>query len=207
MEMPQPDQQVIARKAALIAALCEVLPRDAVISDPMETRAYECDALTAYRCPPMLAVLPSSTEEVSAVLRICHAQGVPVVLGMNRIDGQRFFNAAVLMGGDGAVVDVYDKQHLVPFGESVPFGDLLARFGIHGMAARDGAEGGRAKVTAMAGTRPVVDILSASEIAEAFGRDHAVHAWIAAGGIADGFRADAARLAGFRTAEPAEEEG
>ncbi|MQQ10396.1 FAD-binding protein [Epibacterium sp. SM1979] len=79
MEMPQPDQQVIAKKASLIAALHEVLPQDAVISDPMETRAYECDALTAYRCPPMLAVLPSSTEEVSDVLRICHAQGVPVV--------------------------------------------------------------------------------------------------------------------------------
>ena len=75
------------------------------------------------------------------------------------------------------------------------------------LAARDGAEGGRAKVAAVAGTRPVVDILSADEIAEAFGRDHAVHAWIAAGGIADGFRADAARLAGFRKAEPAEEEG
>ena len=44
-----------------------------------ETRAYECDALTAYRCPPMAAVLPSTTQEVSDVLRICHEMGVPVV--------------------------------------------------------------------------------------------------------------------------------
>ncbi|MEE4345502.1 MAG: FAD-linked oxidase C-terminal domain-containing protein, partial [Paracoccaceae bacterium] len=44
-----------------------------------ETRAYECDALTAYRCPPMVAVLPSTTQEVSDILRICHEMGVPVV--------------------------------------------------------------------------------------------------------------------------------
>jgi glycolate oxidase len=55
------------------------LPMDAVIHDVMETRAYECDALTAYRCPPMAAVLPASTDEVAAVLRICHEEGVPVV--------------------------------------------------------------------------------------------------------------------------------
>ena len=45
----------------------------------METRAYECDALTAYKCPPLLAVLPRSTAEVSDVLRICHDMNVPVV--------------------------------------------------------------------------------------------------------------------------------
>ena len=79
MEMPAPDLSIIARKARIAALLREVLPADAVIEDEAETRAYECDALTAYRCPPMLAVLPRTTEEVSAVLRICHAEGVPVV--------------------------------------------------------------------------------------------------------------------------------
>ena len=44
-----------------------------------ETRAYECDGLTAYRCPPLAAVLPRSTAEVSAILRLCHEEGVPVV--------------------------------------------------------------------------------------------------------------------------------
>lgn len=79
MEMPVPSSSVLARKSAVVARLRQVLPHDAVIDDEMETRAYECDALTAYRCPPMVAVLPASTKEVSAVLRICHEEGVPVV--------------------------------------------------------------------------------------------------------------------------------
>lgn len=79
MEMPIPDKNVLARKARVVARLQTVLPMDAVIHDVSETRAYECDALTAYKCPPMVAVLPSSTQEVSDILRICHEEGVPVV--------------------------------------------------------------------------------------------------------------------------------
>ena len=79
MEMPQPNPDVLGRKSAVIARLSQVLPEDALIHDLAETRAYECDALTAYKCPPMLVVLPSNTQEVSDVLRICHDEGVPVV--------------------------------------------------------------------------------------------------------------------------------
>lgn len=79
MEMPLPDAAILSRKAEIVAQLLGVLPADAVIHDPAETRAYECDALTAYRCAPLAAVLPRTTEEVAAVLRICHELGVPVV--------------------------------------------------------------------------------------------------------------------------------
>lgn len=79
MEMPTPDARAMNKKARLVGRLLEVLPRDAVIHAPEETRAYECDALTAYRCPPLAVALPSSTGEVSSVLRICCEEGVPVV--------------------------------------------------------------------------------------------------------------------------------
>jgi FAD/FMN-containing dehydrogenases len=79
MEMPPPDPAILAKRSRVIERLSEVLPPDAVIHDPAETRAYECDAFTAYKCPPLAAVLPASTAEVSAVLRICHEEGVPVV--------------------------------------------------------------------------------------------------------------------------------
>ena len=77
--MPAPDPALLSRKAAIVRALTEALPAGTVISDPAETRVYECDALTAYRCPPLAVVLPRSTEEVAAALRVCHAHGVPVV--------------------------------------------------------------------------------------------------------------------------------
>ncbi len=79
MQMPAPDPAILARKAEIVARLLQILPADAVIHDATETRAYECDALTAYRCPPLAVVLPRTTEEVAAVLRICHDEGVPVV--------------------------------------------------------------------------------------------------------------------------------
>ncbi|MEI4262571.1 FAD-linked oxidase C-terminal domain-containing protein [Roseovarius sp. D0-M9] len=79
MDMPEPDAAVVAAKSRIIERLLAALPADAVISDPVETRAYECDGLAAYRCAPLAAVLPRSTAEVSAVLRICHEMGVPVV--------------------------------------------------------------------------------------------------------------------------------
>ena len=79
MQMPTPSATVIARKAQIVERLRTVLPADAVIADEAETRAYECDGLSAYRCPPLCAVLPASTQEVSAVLKICSEMNVPVV--------------------------------------------------------------------------------------------------------------------------------
>lgn len=78
--MPVANAAVIARQGAIAARLSAVLSDPAaLITDPAERRAYECDALSAYRCPPLAVVLPANTEEVAAVLRICREEGVPVV--------------------------------------------------------------------------------------------------------------------------------
>jgi glycolate oxidase len=79
MQMPVPNADVLALKSRIVERLLAILPADAVVHDEAETRAYECDALTAYRCPPLAAVLPRSTAEVSAVLKLCSEMGVPVV--------------------------------------------------------------------------------------------------------------------------------
>ncbi|MCI4663174.1 MAG: FAD-binding protein [Neomegalonema sp.] len=79
MAMPKPDDRVLARKPEIVAALAAAVGEENVISDPMETRAYECDALTAYRRQPLVVVLPRTTEEVSAALAACNRLGVPVV--------------------------------------------------------------------------------------------------------------------------------
>lgn len=67
------------------------------------------------------------------------AAGVPVVLGVQRLDEQRLYNTMVVIDADGAVTAKYDKHHLVPFGEYLPMGELLAQYGLHGLAASEGS--------------------------------------------------------------------
>lgn len=66
------------------------------------------------------------------------AAGTPVVAGLQRFDGDSFYNSLIRLNGEGDVDLVYDKHHLVPFGEYMPFGDVLARFGILGLADTTG---------------------------------------------------------------------
>jgi glycolate oxidase len=79
MRMPAPDQQVIARRREIAARLGEIVPGEGVIADPDELRPYETDGLTAYRQPPLVVVLPDTTEQVSRILRYCQAEGLKVV--------------------------------------------------------------------------------------------------------------------------------
>ncbi|MGF1501579.1 MAG: FAD-linked oxidase C-terminal domain-containing protein [Paracoccaceae bacterium] len=79
MDMPAPDPRLIAERDALVAELTKALDRNSVISTAEEVRAYECDGLTAYRCPPLAVVLPRTTEEVAAAVRVCRRFGVSIV--------------------------------------------------------------------------------------------------------------------------------
>lgn len=79
MLMPDPDQDVIARKRELVEKLREIVPGEGVIADEDELRVYESDGLTAYKQPPLIAVLPETTEQVSQVLKYCHDEGIKVV--------------------------------------------------------------------------------------------------------------------------------
>ena len=45
--MPTPSAAVLSKKSHIVRRLSKVLPVEAVISEEHETRAYECDALTA----------------------------------------------------------------------------------------------------------------------------------------------------------------
>ncbi|MDP3862331.1 MAG: apolipoprotein N-acyltransferase [Phaeovulum sp.] len=66
------------------------------------------------------------------------AAGVPVALGIQRSEGARYFNSLVVLGPKGEVSALYDKFHLTPFGEYIPYGDAFARLGITAFAARLG---------------------------------------------------------------------
>jgi glycolate oxidase len=68
-----------ARQQQVVDALSQHLPAHALLWHNEDTTPYECDGLTAYRERPMVVALPETEAQVSAVLRICHALGVPVV--------------------------------------------------------------------------------------------------------------------------------
>ncbi|MFO1147622.1 MAG: FAD-linked oxidase C-terminal domain-containing protein [Alsobacter sp.] len=76
---PVPDQAILARRDAIIEGLTRLVPSGSLVTSEEERRAFETDALTAYRKLPLAVVLPTSTQEVSAVLRYCNEQGVKVV--------------------------------------------------------------------------------------------------------------------------------
>jgi glycolate oxidase len=76
---PIPDEAILARRDEIIAGLARLVRPEALIVSEDERRAFETDALTAYRRMPLAVVLPSTTEEVSGILRFCHQHGVKVV--------------------------------------------------------------------------------------------------------------------------------
>src|SRR6187431_1571879 len=77
--MPASDQAVLDRRDAIVAALRGIVPGEGVIDSAAEMLPYESDGLMAYRQPPMVVVLPDTTEQVSQVLKYCFEQGIKVV--------------------------------------------------------------------------------------------------------------------------------
>ncbi len=65
--------------AALTAAVTELLPADAVITDRSRLRTYECDGLAHYRVTPALVVIPEDSGQLAAVVRACAELRVPFV--------------------------------------------------------------------------------------------------------------------------------
>lgn len=63
------------------------------------------------------------------------ARGAPLVFGIQRFDADRnFYNSLIVMSPGGSLDAIYDKRHLVPFGEYMPGAALLGRAGMAGLA-------------------------------------------------------------------------
>ena len=77
--MPAADQQTLANRQAIVAALRAIVPGEGVIDTAGEMRAYETDGLTAYKQLPLVVVLPETTAQVSAVLKYCFDNNIKVV--------------------------------------------------------------------------------------------------------------------------------
>jgi glycolate oxidase len=56
-----------------------IVGKNYVVQRKEELLVYECDGLTSYRQRPDLVVLPKTTEEVAAVVRVCNQYNVPFI--------------------------------------------------------------------------------------------------------------------------------
>jgi apolipoprotein N-acyltransferase len=67
------------------------------------------------------------------------AGGATLIYGRQRQSGDLVYNSLVVLPPNGIEGQIYDKHHLTPFGEFIPFGDLANNwFGITAFAAQLG---------------------------------------------------------------------
>ncbi|MEP5625382.1 MAG: apolipoprotein N-acyltransferase, partial [Hyphomicrobiales bacterium] len=95
---------------------------------------------------PRLVVWPESavpfllSQEPGALTRVGQALGAKTELTTGairaeaRAESPQYFNSIFMIGNDGVVTGVYDKVRLVPFGEFVPFLDVLKKIGVTNIA-------------------------------------------------------------------------
>ena len=103
-------------------------------------------ALTAAKPVPDLVIWPetsvpylmnTSPEAMAAIAEA--GNGAVVAVGVQRSEGWRGFNSLAVLGPGGVVTGLYDKHHLVPFGEYIPYGDVMMQwFGLRAFAAQEG---------------------------------------------------------------------
>jgi glycolate oxidase len=79
MRLPAASPDLFTAKEKLADELRRMLGAAAVITDSAELAAYECDALTAYRQPPLLVCLPASTQDTANAIKICKKYKAPIV--------------------------------------------------------------------------------------------------------------------------------
>jgi glycolate oxidase len=119
MQMPEPDATIIARKRDIVAKLKTILPATSVVDSEEGRRAYDADGLSAYRQLPLVVVLPETVEQVAAIMRYCHDEGIKIVprgSGTSLSGGALPLADAVLMamGKFNRILDIdYDNRCVV----------------------------------------------------------------------------------------------
>ena len=66
-------------KSDIKSKLEQIVGHESLISSEDEIIAFECDGLTNYRVKPIFVVLPSNTEEVSEIIKLCYSEEIPFV--------------------------------------------------------------------------------------------------------------------------------
>ncbi len=116
--------------------------------DPEQARVFfdRLTAMTAVKPPVDLVIWPETAlpymleynPELAQVIAMA-AHGATVAMGRQRVQGHLGWNSLSILSPAGIETHIYDKHHLVPFGEYIPFGDLAFDwFNISAFAAQTG---------------------------------------------------------------------
>ena len=133
------DALVHQGRPVRVALIQGNIPQDQKWDDaqaPVILNAYLSMTRDAARQGAQLVIWPESStpfpfqddrvggERIRALVR---ETGIELLLGSDQVDHvtKSYYNAAFLVKNDGAVAGVYQKMHLVPFGEFVPLQRLL----------------------------------------------------------------------------------
>ncbi len=81
--------------------------------------------------------LPDGVHLVAGVLRL-ERRPVPAGAGDDENARTEVYNSMVVLDPDGQPIHIYDKTHLVPFGEYLPFQSFLERLGLSALTRQRG---------------------------------------------------------------------
>ncbi|MEO0485858.1 MAG: apolipoprotein N-acyltransferase [Pseudomonadota bacterium] len=144
--VPPPAAAPPAANAPILRAVQPNAPQDEKW-DPDRIPVFFARKLRATAAQPdaALIVWPESSLPTwleygapSLATAAAEARRAELLIGAQSLRDGIAYNALAQVGADGALIDTYDKHHLVPFGEYMPLGALFARLGIHGLAAKEG---------------------------------------------------------------------
>ena len=65
--------------ARLVSEFRSIVGDAGLVSGPEQLRTYECDGLTLFRVVPELVLLPATSQEVQAIVKLCHRERIPFV--------------------------------------------------------------------------------------------------------------------------------
>jgi glycolate oxidase len=66
-------------QARILQEFRDIVADGGLISSPEELHTYECDGLTNFRVMPLAVLLPTDTQQVQAIVRVCHRERIPFV--------------------------------------------------------------------------------------------------------------------------------
>ena len=93
----------------LVSEFRSVVGDAGLVSGPEQLRTYECDGLTLFRVVPDLVLLPSSAQQMQAIVKICHRERIPFVA---RGSGTGLSGGALPVKG-GVVISVSRMNHIL----------------------------------------------------------------------------------------------